>query len=309
MVINKINTEDLVYFQTVIEIIKEQFQSVMDTDPEFYSNYNFEIKNEQYFVGDDERETNKIFMIVKFLPADIDYGQNILPVTIQAISESNGMFAAQKLLLEYAQIFNLNTLERDGKLIYQNYKTPSVTSNFEVVYDGFRSLLTISGTFLISGNINRIKLLYYDGDSLSEAEKISNIYTTDLVELTNGNVFKWDGSRYVFYKGDEIDILNYSDTFDSTPDTQPYFERKNFTESIIKYGTFSFNITSFLTRSTFNDKILKLCSRKINVNCNFYFKIKFDNGLDMPLLSYKLLNVSKQQNVGELPSIVVAFTN
>lgn len=310
MIINEVNTEDLVKFEKILEIIKDQFQAVIQTDTNYYGNYNFEISNEQYYVPDEDRQDHKIYIVVKFLPAEIDYGQDVIPLTIQATSECNGIVAAQRLMLEYAQIFNLNTLVKDGKTIYQNYTSPNVISNFEIVYDGYRSLLVMSGTFLISSNINRIKLLYFDGADLSKAEEPGETKTTDLIECGE-TVYKWDVSqnKYVVYAGDEIDIINYTDTFDATPDTQPYFKNQNFTESIIKFGTFSFNVVSFLTRSNFNDKILKICSRKLGVNINFYFKISFDNGIDMPLLAYKLLNVTKQQNVGEMPTIVTAFTN
>ena len=308
---NEVDTKDLMKFQTVLELINEQFQIVMDSDPTFYSNYEFEIRNEQYFIPDDEREGHKIFIVVKFLPATLNLKQNILPVTIQAVSECNGVAAAQRLLLEYSQIFNLNTVKKDGQLIYQNYTSPNVISNFEVVYDGFRSLLVMAGTFLLSYNINRIKLLYFEGDNVTrDLENVPNEKITDLIEMKDKSIYKWEENGYEIYEGEEIEILNYTDNFDVTPDTQPYFSNKNFTKSVIKFGTFSFNIVSYLIKNSFNAKILKIISREQDINSNFIFKICFDDGtLNMPLLEYKLLNVAKQQNVGELPSIVTAFTN
>ena len=103
--------------------------------------------------------------------------------------------------------------------------------------------------------------------------------------------------------------MSFNDVFDASPDTQPYFEKNNFTDSIVKYGTYSFNITSFLTKSPLNNKVLQIMRRKKTVNNNFYFKVDFDNELNMPLLKFKLVNCTRQQNKGEMPSMALAFTN
>lgn len=368
MIINEVDTDDLVNFKYVVDLIKEQIQTVLELDPEYYSQFIFDVVNEQYFVPDDEREPNRIFIVIKFSPAEVDYGQDIMPLTIQAISECNGLVAVQRLLLEYAQIFNLHILRRDGKTIYQNYTTPNVISNFDVIYEGFRSVLIMSGTFLLSSNINRITLKYYNADyalltfpeytatSLPQSkldydyiyynEKIykwntlSSAYVEwdfeDRLQAYIGEndrlvdidtfetpdekyIYSWkkvsdeddllEEYEYVLDDGEEIDILNFTDNFDASPNTQPYFNNKNFTDSIIKYGTYSFNVSSFLIRNDLNNKVLKLISRKKTVNTNFYFKIFMDNELNMPLLRFKLINCVKQQNKGEMPSIVLAFTN
>lgn len=357
MIINEIDTEKLINFQYIIDLVTEQFESVMSTDPEFYSSYSFDIANEQYYVPDEDREPGKIYIVIKFSPAQIDYGQDVIPFTIQAVSESNGLVGAQRLLLEYAQIFNLQELNRDDKIIYQAYTTPNVISNFDIVYDGFRSVLVMSGTVLLSNDINRITLKYYDGDYASF--DFPHIGVTSLENNAgqyvwyNEKIYKWDGSQYVEWdyadriydnvgladelvavdmfnlpnkddvyvwdseqsiyvksEGTKINILSFNDMFDASPDTQPYFKNKNFTASIVKFGTYSFNITSFLTKNALNNKVLQIIKRKKPVDSNFYFKICYDDeSLNMPLLRYKMVNCSKQQNKGEMPSMALAFTN
>jgi len=358
MIINNVDTDELLNFKYVLDIIKEQFAAVLSTDPNYYSQYKFEIENEQYYVPDEERESDRIYIVIKFSPAQIDYGQDIIPLTIEAISEQNGLTAAQRLLMDYAQIFNLNTLLRDGKTIYQNYTSPNVVSNFNSIYDGFRSVLILSGVFLLSSNINRVKLKYYDGNyaAFDYIKSVNNLNTyvadyvfynkkiyrwvapdnqyeewnfTDRFYLPIGlhdeyvyadlfetpdeqKVYMWDSekNKYVVTDGEEIDILNFNDNYDATPDTQPYYERNNFTDSVVKYGTYSFTLVSFLIKSTLHNKILKMISRKRNVNNNFFFKISFDEEeLNMPLLQYKCIHAVKQQNKGEMPSIAISFTN
>lgn len=312
MIVEELNKDDyhFIEIEKVIDLIKNQLDAVMSLDAEYYSQFKFEISNEQFYVPDEDREPGKIYIIVKFLPADIDFGQDVLPITIQAISEYNGLEAVQKLLLEYAQIFNLKVRrDEDNELIYQTYTTPSVISNFEAIYEGFRSVLVMSGSFLLSKNINRVNVVYFDGDSFSIVNAVPDAYATDLIEC-DGSVYKWNGTGYEEYNGEQIDLLNYSDTADITPDTQPYFENKNFTESIAKFGTFSFNISSFLISSKLINKVLKIRKRMITIDTNFYFKIMFDiEELSMPLLPFKHIHSSINQNKGELPSFVMAFTN
>ena len=362
-IINEINRDELINFKYVIDLIKEEFEAVWATDPDFYSKFNFEISNEQFFVPDEDRAPNKIYMVIKFSPAQIDFGQNVMPLTIQAISESNGIKAAQRTLLEFAQFFNQQVLVRDKNIIYQNFTAPNTISHFEVVYEGFRSVLIMAGTVLISSNINRTTLRYFDGDyayldivdtkDLEPNTYFSNFDDENCPEFAfyNGNVYEYIGNKtyvlkslnnrlfanvglhdervaldmfsiedndnvyvwgengYEIGEGEKIDILHFTDNFDASPDTQPYFKTKNFTESIVKFGSYSFNIVSFLTDNALNNKVLKIIARKKNVNNNFYFKLYFDNGINMPLLKYKMARATKQQNKGEMPSFAIAFIN
>ncbi len=316
----EINTDELLNVNFITEIFKEQIGMVMEASRDFYEQYDIEIANEQMYVPDEEREGHKIFAVIKFLPAEINFGQNVFPTTIQVVSESNSLIAAQRLLMEYAQIFNQNTLKRDGKLVYQNYTSPSVISNFDLVYEGYRSVLMMSGTFLISPNINRTFLQYYDVDNLLNVESIPSTKVTEVDRDGNAydgiiyqdDCYVWSDSKnkYVYYEPITVNILNYSDSFSVTPDSQPYFNTKNFTESINKYGTFTFNIVTYLTKEQPMKKVLQITSRKKGINNKFYFKLTFDDEDDnMSLLPYKLIQANKNQNVGEMPAIVMAFTN
>lgn len=326
---NNISEEDLVNFKYVMGIIEDQFEQVMQTDQNYYKNYKFEISNEQFWVSEDDREANTIYIIIRFSPADIDYGQLIMPFTIQAISEENGLSAAQRLLLEYAQYFNL-TIKKDdinNKIIYQSYTTPTVSSNYEIVYDGFRSIFMMSGSILLSKNINRTTLKYYNGDyakfdleqspenleqRIKGSGNFDELVDVDIFTVKNdSSVYVWNNNTNKYEKsdGEDLDILTFTDQYNASPDTQPYFEKKNFTCSIVKYGTYSFTISSFLIDDVLTNKVLNILSRKINPNTNFYFKIVQDNGYNMPLLEYKLINVGKTQQKGQMPSIALTFTN
>lgn len=264
-----INTE------MILELINKQLTEVMLKDEEFYSNYNFILSNEQQFVKDKERKKGTIYLVVKFMPASIDFGQTILPITLNAVAERNKIEVCQQLLLEYAQTYNLTTSE--DETIKQVYTSPSMLSNFNEVYDGFRSLLYMSGNFLISSNSNNCKV-------------------------------------YVSGEDEELPCISFSSTFDIQLDSQPFYSTGNFTQSVGKVGTYAINISTYLIDSKFLNRVLNIVYKNTEqepegINTSFYFDIVFKNGLGLKNIKFKLANFTFNQNIGELPLATLTFTN
>ena len=285
--------EEKKYFdvEKILDIIEKQFKFVMGEDPDYYEKYDIFLKNEQTYIDDYNRlSPNNIYMVVKFLPAEINYNQNIIPITITAISEHNKIDVCQRLLMEYAQYWNLKSdedyqyLDDDRKISYtQVYESPSIMSNFNEVYYGYRSVFMLSGSILISYNTNPCDLFYYY--NVGEEKKS----------------FK-------------VEKITFSCSFDASLDTQPFIQNKNFTSSVVKFGTFCFNVTTYLTSDELCNKILKLIFRKEEMNNNFSFGISFRNQEELndgePFkLEYKLQNASIVNNIGELPLVSLNFTN
>ena len=265
----------------VMEIIKNQLVELMQEDYEYYKNYNFKLANEQYYIDPEERkEPGLIFIVIKFLPADINYNQNVVPFTITAVSEHNGLEVCQKLLLEYAQTYNLIDDITEKDVTYnQTYTTPQVMSNFSEVYYGYRNTFFMSGTFLLSYNTNPSKLYYV----LSETEKYP------------------------------VNNITFSEDFVVQTDTQPFFNTNNFVKSIGKYGTHTINFAMYLINDSEEgnlcNKILEIIKgEKTNgVNETFKFEIVYNSGISYQK-DFKLVSFSKSQNVGELPVISCTFT-
>lgn len=303
---------DIHNYQKIMNIFREQLSAIVSTDIEYYGKYPIVISNEQYYVSDEDRDPNKIYIVIKFLAATIEFGQFNVPIIINAVTEANSIEIAQRLLIEYTSAFNQKTLKLGDDLIYQNYEAPSITSNFEPIYDGYRSLMVMSGAFLLSSNINRCKLRYFEGDTFEEVDEIPLEKIEKDILICENKYYKWnyDENKYKLYDGEYIDIINFTDSLDLTPDTQPFFHNNNFTSSINKYGTYTFNIVMYLTRDSVVNKYLKIKSRKISNNTPFIFSIEYDDEtLNMPLLSYKMISASSQQNKGEMPFLTMVFTN
>lgn len=314
---------DIHNYQKIMNIFREQLSAIVSTDVEYYGKYPIVISNEQYYVSDEDRDPNKIYIVIKFLAATIEFGQFNVPVLINAVTEANSIDIAQRLLIEYTSAFNQKTLKFGNDLIYQNYEAPNITSNFEAIYDGYRSLMVMSGAFLLSSNINRCKVRYFDvyEDNCETVDTLPTEKKEKDTLIYNDNYYKWNDKLngndeegytggYELYEGEYIDIINFTDSLDLTPDTQPFFHNNNFTTSINKYGTYTFNIVMYLTKDSLVNKYLKIKSRKISNNASFIFAIDYDDAsLNMPRLPYKMISASSQQNKGEMPFLTLVFTN
>lgn len=282
------------YIDKVLEIIKDQFVAVMSGDPNFYSKYNIVLSNEQQFVEEADREPNTIYIVVKFLSASLTFGQTVLPVNFNAVGEQNAIDACQRLLLEYAQEYTLKndiniSTEQSGDgntyIIKQIYQAPQVMNNFNGIFEGFRTLFYMSGTFLIGKNSLPIEEIRFfeSADETGDGEKVEFINTT------------WD--------------------FNIQLDSQAFYGTNSRTVSKSKIGTLGLSATIYLTDSKLSRKILGIAfdSQTLadeGIKEKFYFTVKFANNvLTVNKMEFHLVSAHSQQNLGELPLISLTFTN
>lgn len=256
----------------LLELIKKQIYYTMQDDEEYYQGYKVVITNELQYNKIREKERNTLYMVVRFLPASLNFGQKLLPITITAISERYSIKVCQRLLMDFAEKYNLYVNE--DSTIQQVYTSPSVTSNFNELFDGFRSVLTMSGTYLVTENANPYHLEYQKDDG------------------------SWE----------EVPAITLSLSFDNSLDTQPFFNTSNFTQSKAKFGTITINLSVYLTNNEMSLKALKIAYKKLSIDTGFAFKIKHLNELEFVGENFKLVNMTTQKNVGELQMVVLTFT-
>lgn len=144
-------------FKEIMRTVENQFNDIIYKDS-FYNGYFVTVAEEQDFNKIMDKSPMHIYIVVKFLSASINYGQILLPITITAVSEDRKLDVCKRLLFEFADRNNLRISE--DFTIKQFYTSPQVISNFEEIYDGYRSLFTLSGTFLINRNANPYKYYY-----------------------------------------------------------------------------------------------------------------------------------------------------
>ena len=280
------------YIEKMMEIIKKQFLEVMNNDPDFYGQYKIILTNEQQYVKEKDRQTNNIYIVVKFIPGSINFGQNIVPVNFNALGEGNKLDVCQRLLLEYAQQFNLcdpinvsKTESGDGNayIIKQVYTQPQVLSNFNSTWNEFRSLFFMSGTFLVGKNSIPIKTItYYENSDDTE--------------------------------GTSIDFINTSWDFSVQLDSQAFYGTNSRTDSESKISTLTLSIASYLIDNPLCNKIIGMAFDLEDLAPNgikekFYLTIEFANGIVINKMKFKLVNANSPQNIGEFPMISMTFTN
>lgn len=271
--------------QVIMDMLTRQFLEIMSNDYAYYKKYQIELSREQYYVRNTERDPRKIYIVVKFLESDINYNQVTMPINFNIIAEKNKIDVCQRLLLEFAQTYNLRQEKNGNSIIRQVYSSPTVMTNFIDVQDGLRSLLFMSGTFLISENMNPVKIY------VSETEYVDD----------NGN-------------REELDYVNFSSTFDVQTDPQAYFNSNNRTITTNKVATFSFSVTVYNTTTSYLlNKVMDIefedfDSQPLDIETPFYFDLEYENGKTYKDKAFKLVNVTRQNVIANMPTVSLTFT-
>lgn len=280
------------YIDRIMGIIRDQFLSVMESDPDYYGQYDIILSNEQQYVRERDKSPNNIYIVVKFVPGSINFGQNVIPININALGEGNKIEACQRLLLEYAQQFNLGdpitiSSEESGDgssyIVKQIYTQPQVMSNFNQSWNEFRSLLFMTGTFLLGKNSVPITGITYYDDEDSET-------------------------------GVAIDFINASWEFSIQLDSQAFYGTNSRTVSKAKIGTLTLNMVSYFIDNAICSKIMGIAWNMQSLAANgikevFYLTVEFANGAVAEKMAFHLVNANCPQNLGEFPLISMTFTN
>lgn len=271
------NEIERIKYQEILQIIRNQMIEVMEDNYNFYKDYNVKIALHQDYIKQ-KLEKNTIYMVVSFSPAEVTYGESVLPFTITAMSEQNKEDACTKLLLDYTYKFNLKRVDVNN--IQQVYETPIVTSNFNVTSSGYRSVLVVSGVFIISKNAN-----YY------------NFYY-EYISPETGKTVK-----------EEIPFLTSSFNGTISLDSQAFYNRNNFTQSVGKFGTLSFSIVTYiLSNIEVVNEALRILTKQSDIDKKFTISIEFKNGMGVKD-TFRLASIDSSQEIGQIPMISLSFTN
>lgn len=181
--------ENRIDYSRALQLIKDELTTIMQNNYEIYGNLNIFISNEQEFIKLKQQMPNAVYIVLRFNAASINFGQSVLPFSITAIAEQNKIDKVQKLLADFAAAYNL-VRSSDGTL-QQIYETPSVNSNFNRLFEGFRSVMSVTGYLVISKTANFFTFYY---------EKEGNIKSSVIsVSDSNASVTVDDDYLKMFY--------------------------------------------------------------------------------------------------------------
>lgn len=257
---------ELTLTETILKVLKAQFNKTCAD----LSITNYEIFDEQEFANK-EVEEDKIYIILTAKPGTDFYKSSVVPIDINIISEQNTLKVAKQLADFFGTEWTLeNTLINiSNAYIQQAYTTPSVQTNFEEIDNGYRSIISFTGTFVIAYNILSIQSILVDGE--------------------------------------EIKITGLTMAFTNSPDPQPFYTSKARAKTINKFGAFSVCITLETIDSNFMTKVngITLGDTTINNNFLFAFSLGTQSLLDGNL---KLIDWHFTQNKGEIPQATMTFS-
>lgn len=288
------------YVAETLEIIKAHFEAILSgthrTDWSaaqrkahiaFYAPYkdHVVIASEQEYADRDEATPQSIYIVVKFGQSAIDFGQVLVPITINAVSEENKLVVCQKLMFDFAETYTQHTDPDANDFVKEVWSTPQVVQNFSEVHSGFRSLMYLSGTFLIGKNSNPLEYLHYipDPDNTS-------IYI-------------------------DVNLITFVQNFDIQPDSQAFYSTNGLVQSNAKIGIYAMNFTCFQVNNSFFDKLFDIVYGNLNatthteegINSRFMFKMKFKGSNTVRTVSVLLHNYAMQQNKADLPMVSLTF--
>lgn len=188
------NQDIISVYEKVEKIIENGIIEVINEKSPIYDEYNIVVSNEQQFIKMKEKNQKSIYIVIQYGKAAVNYGQIIMPVTLAILGEQNRLKIAQRLMYDFTTSKNM-TYNID-KTIFQVYESPTVSSNFQLMFEGFRSILQVSGSVLISDNANFYGLVYHHND-ITDLEKTEwemndeisfNIHDEEIKETVVWNV-------------------------------------------------------------------------------------------------------------------------
>ena len=320
------------YIDKMLKIIEKQFVSIMANDPDFYSQYKIVLSNEQQYIKNKDRDPKAIYIVVKFMAGSINFGQILYPVNFNALGEGNKLEVAQKLLLEYAQTFNLGEEEKweDVQLGKEHL---TLNTNNKYVYNNQEyTLQQLKELNLVDFKIDNYvaKQVYTQPQVMSNFNAAWNEFRTLFFMtgtfLIGKNSMPITGIRYyesmdaTEESGIDVDFIATSWDFTIQLDSQAFYGTDSRTTSKSKIGTLSFSMTSYAADNLLCNKVRAIAFNNKTIAPNgikesFWFKLIFadptftigteTNGR----MEFHLANATSPQNIGELPLIALTFTN
>lgn len=203
-------------FDEILTLIQGQLLAYMNSDENYekYKDFNIILSKEQQFMKLKDKDPNALYIVIKFGSADVAFGQTVLPVTMVALTEQNRIDSVYSLFYEYSQKYNL--VRVNDNTINQVYESPSITGNFNALYEGYRSIVTMTCAFVIGKNSNDYRVYYY-----------------------------YKGENGIEY-ANEIPQVSTSFGFVGNPDTQTFYNSDDYTRSVIGFGSVSLGVTTLV---------------------------------------------------------------
>lgn len=266
-------------YDYILQLLGQQISSV-NTE-----NIKFVLTDEQSFIKDKDKSEEGIYIVVRFNRASTNLGQSVLPVTLTIMGLANEVSKTQAFFNRFIDTYNMKT-EGD---ITQIWLSPEVILNFNNVWDGYRSLFTVSGTIII-------------GDGTIRLSKLTYKYKNPLYV---------EGGDEPEYKNEDVPVIGFIDISEASLNSQPYSNTKGRTKS---YGSFITNAFSIVTYPNGSLKFMqdifkwKYDFNNPHQNDEWTLSGTFANcDTSIPESLWKCRSANFSQKIGDIPTIEISF--
>lgn len=275
----------VINYAEILALLEAQFAAIKASDTTTFGKLNIVVGDEQAFIKDQDKTPDSVYIVVKFGQASINFGQSVLPITIQVMGTHNKIRTTQNLLNKFASTYNRT--EVSG--VQQLYMTPTANLNFSEVFTGFRTIFSLFCTFVISNG------------TLIKVQKIEYSYSTT-------------ESGKTVTKTETIDVIHFSDQTQNSLDSNPYPDNNGRAKSYGAFQTSAFSIVTYPdgSKQFFKDIFKwKYDNTRSHQNDTFSMKIVFSNcGMtenEFATWNYKCHSANFEQVIGENPTITISF--
>lgn len=235
----------------ILTLIQGQLLEYMNADGNYerFKDLNIVLSKEQQFIKLKDKDPKTMYIVVRFGSAEVTFGQTVLPATIVALAPQNNLDIAQTLFYEYAQKYNLQRAANDT--VNQVYESPQILENFSAVYEGYRSVISMTAAFVIGTNSNEYKVYYYISDS--------------------------NGTEHA----EEVPQISASFAYIGNADSQIFYNSNDFTRSVIGFGGVTLGFTAFVLQDNalINDVLSVL--GEVDLNAGFTYIVPLDTKISI----------------------------
>jgi hypothetical protein len=210
-------------------------------NPIFQTGYEFKVVEEASFADPDET-SKTILVVVKYLTGIIMSSSIAYPIQLMVYAEANGIEVARYILDTFATTKSMTAFIRNFKYYKQTYSTSVVMSQFNQGPDGFRGMIYLSGTLVVTENIQDIAYIRVMGKKITT----NSVTVSYNVQPDNQRVEGQEINTTLKHTASvmvQFDTINIDDVADGTQTQNRFYTAlKN-----LRTGTISGN-TTFLVQ-------------------------------------------------------------
>lgn len=214
-------------------------------------------------------EDNEIIVLYRKLAGAVNGNVRFMPIQFDIYSANNEVNETMDIFNRFVDEKSNTSMTLGIDHYKQDYNTPVDLANFMEVGDGFRSVLYVAGTLMITSSVSDIKEVRIDGK---------------LINYTNA-------------------VITYS-----AQPTQSKKSGERLQRTMLSNANVQITITGFCNADVFNSQLSLIRQGLLSPNTEFNLSLTFTDNDAVEAYKCVVMNYSKQYDITNPPTKVVVFT-